>query len=489
MSIQNSLTSVITNLAGAATVLKAKANKEKKEAAQAAWKERSLAIQEQKNANDARKLDIAEKNSAALQEKTAAETNLINSKTDLTLAKTKQVKAETKNINAKTKLVNAQTEKTLAQANKLNAQAANMATPGLPESKPEAVVPAAQAEQNNTEGVTNIEMTPEIEKLQAVKERFAKINGTFEAPAEPEVKEETSDEPKIKASEYEDPVGTLEDYATKNGMDWKRYAELDHKLNWPGPDQLSEDDPERPKLKREWSKLEKMRAPMILGHRQATAEAIEDAWKKLDFNDEKFHKGMSWDEANDAIKEKYGKSVNELYDEVDVDHKQLDKMKKDLDIYNNYKASEDGKYHYQNVDWENLYKEHPEYESLEKSIGEKTKTANSVYQERTKLTKGYTDYENPIIKGAWQKELEAIDLANEEKAEAERSEKMYKVWTDKARSEVYKFASKKGTLPKKVQEAADRFDNKDFSNKDGDMETLNKFYRKKTSELTETKGE
>ena len=271
-------------------------------------------------------------------------------------------------------------------------------------------------------------------------------------------------------------------------------------------------------------KLQEVKANIEKHNIPETAKVEEPTEDRLDWHNyaDKFYKGIGYEAAEEKVKEKYGKTVDELYDEGTQIREKLEQLKSTIDL-EKYRPTEEeaGHAHYQNVVWDRLYKDYPEYKELEKQIGEKTDIANEAFQMRDKLAKdsnsltledfGFSKEEQDEWaeledKKSWNKksknyarweELEnkrvyaasaKKDVVNsyyKEKKDKEsqeyfndRSEELYKVWETKTKSKFNEYRGKK--LPPKVQEAYDRIDNKNLTYDSwlADLDTLNTYYKK-----------
>ena len=254
-------------------------------------------------------------------------------------------------------------------------------------------------------------------------------------------------------------------------------------------------------------KLQEVKANIEKRNIPETAKVEEPTEDRLDWHNyaDKFYEGIGYEAAEEKVKEKYGKTVSELYDEETPIKEKLEQLKSIID-FEKYRPTEEeiGKYHYQNVAWYRLYEEYPEYKELEKQIGEKIDIANEAFEMRDKLAKnsnsltledfGFSKEEQDEWaeldnKKSWNKksknyarweELEnkrvyaisakndvinAYDTykyeENEKQQFNEKSEWAYKIWETKAKQQFNEYRGKK--LPPKVKEAYDRIDNKNIT--------------------------
>ena len=267
-------------------------------------------------------------------------------------------------------------------------------------------------------------------------------------------------------------------------------------------------------------KLQEVKANIEKRNMPETAKVEEPTEDRLDWHNyaDKFYKGIGYEAAEEKVKEKYGKTVSELYDEEKPIREKLDQLKSIIDLEKYRPNGEEAlQYHYQNVVWDRLYKDYPEYKELEKQIGEKVDIANEAFRMRDELARdsnsltledfGFSKEEQDELakledKKSWNKnsknyarweELEnkRVHAAatkknvinsyyNYEEAQEfnDRIEEFYKVWETKAKPKFNEYRGKK--LPPKVQEAYDRIDNKNLTSdtwKD-DANTLENYFQK-----------
>ena len=271
-------------------------------------------------------------------------------------------------------------------------------------------------------------------------------------------------------------------------------------------------------------KLQEVKANIEKRNIPETAKVEEPTEDRLDWHNyaDKFYDGIGFEAADEKVKEKYGKTVSELYDEQTPIKEKLEQLKSIIDLEKYRPNGEEAlQYHYQNVVWDRLYKDYPEYKELEKQIGEKVDIANKAFEMRDELARdsnsltledfGFSKEEQDELaelekKKSWNKksknyarwnELEnkrvyaesakedVINSYYEDKTEAkwkqefnDRSEEFYKVWETKAKPKFNEYRGKK--LPPKVQEAYDRIDNKNLTYDTWriDLDTINTYFNK-----------
>ena len=271
-------------------------------------------------------------------------------------------------------------------------------------------------------------------------------------------------------------------------------------------------------------KLQEAKANIEKRNIPETAKVEEPTEDRLDWHNyaDKFYEGIGYEAAEEKVKEKYGKTVNELYGEGASIKEKLEQLKSTIDL-EKYRPTEEetGQYPYQNVVWDRLYKDYPEYKELEKQIGEKTDIANEAFKMRAELAEdsnsltledfGFSKEEQDEWaeldkKNSWNKnsknyarwdELEKKrvyaesakkDLINsyytdryeyrEKQQFNDKSEELYKVWETKAKQKFNEYRGKK--LPPKVQEAYDRIDNKKltYDTWRDDLDTIETYFQK-----------
>ena len=272
-------------------------------------------------------------------------------------------------------------------------------------------------------------------------------------------------------------------------------------------------------------KLQEVKANIEKRNIPETAKVEEPTEDRYDWHNyaDKFYDGIGYEAAEEKVKEKYGKTVSELYDEKKPIEEKLEQLKSIIDLEKYRPNGEEAlKYHYQNVVWDRLYKDYPEYKELEKQIGEKTEIANEASRMREELAEdsnsltledfGFSKEEQDEWakledKKSWDKksknyarwdELETkrvyaasaknavvnsyyTDRYNyREKQEFNKqSEWVYKVWETNGKQKFNEYRGKK--LPPKVQEAYDRIDNKNltYDTWRDDLNTVNTYYQKR----------
>ena len=270
-------------------------------------------------------------------------------------------------------------------------------------------------------------------------------------------------------------------------------------------------------------KLQEVKANIEKRNIPETAKVEEPTEDRYDWRNyaDKFYDGIGYKAAEEKVKEKYGKTVSELYDEKKPLNEKLEQLKSIIDLEKYRPNGEEAlQYHYQNVAWDRLYKDYPEYEELEKQLGEKTDIANEAYKMRESLAEdsnsltledfGFSKEEDELAEldkkkaknknsknhARWD-ELEkkrvyaesakkdVINSYYEDKREAkwkqefnDRSEELYKVWETKAKPKFNEYRGKK--LPPEVQEAYDRIDNKNLTYDTWriDLDTVNTYFQK-----------
>ena len=270
-------------------------------------------------------------------------------------------------------------------------------------------------------------------------------------------------------------------------------------------------------------KLQEVKANIEKRNIPETAKVEEPTEDRYDWHNyaDKFYDGIGYEAAEEKVKEKYGKTVSELYDEQTPIKEKLEQLKSIIDL-EKYRPTEEeiGQYPYQNIVWDRLYRDYPEYKELEKQIGEKVDIANEAFRMRDKLAKdsnsltledfGFSKEEQDewaeLDKESLNKksknyarwdELETkrvyaasaknavinsyyTDRYNyrEKRQFNDKSEELYKVWETKAKQKFNEYRGKK--LPPKVQEAYDRIDNKKltYDTWRDDLNTVNTYYQK-----------
>ena len=274
-------------------------------------------------------------------------------------------------------------------------------------------------------------------------------------------------------------------------------------------------------------KLQEVKANIEKRNIPETAKVEEPTEDRYDWHNyaDKFYEGISYEAAEEKVKEKYGKTVGELYDEETPIKEKLEQLKSIIDLEKYRPNGEEAlQYHYQNVVWDRLYKDYPEYKELEEQIGEKAKIATEAFEMRDELTKdsnsltledfGFSKEEQDEWaelekKKSWNKksknyarwdELEnkrvsaasarnaVVNSYYEDKRDKkskqyfnDRIEEFYKVWETKAKPKFNEYRGKK--LPPKVQEAYDRIDNKNLTYDSWliDADTVNTYFQKQVA--------
>lgn len=323
---------------------------------------------------------------------------------------------------------------------------------------------------------------------------FGELAGVEEAPAPGQKALEKMAEEKTKATSFDElPTVSTENTETKIPLD------------------------------EDVKKLQEVKANIEKRNIPETAKVEEPTEDRYDWHNyaDKFYEGIGYEAAEEKIKEKYGKTVGELYDEQTPIKEKLEQLKSMIDL-EKYRPTEEetGQYWYQNVVWDRLYKDYPEYKELEKQIGEKIDIANKAFEMRDKLaedsnsltledfgfskeeqdewaeldkkslnkkSKNYArwdELEKKRVAAAsaqknvlnsyykYKKDKESQEFFND------RIEEFYKVWETKSKSQFNEYRGKK--LPPKVQEAYDRIDNKNLTYDTwlADLDTVNTYYKK-----------
>ena len=270
-------------------------------------------------------------------------------------------------------------------------------------------------------------------------------------------------------------------------------------------------------------KLQEVKANIEKRNMPETAKVEEPTKDKYDWHNyaDKFYDGIGYEAAEEKVKEKYGKTVDELYDEGTPIKEKLEQLKSIIDLEKYRPNGEEAlQYHYQNVVWDRLYKDYPEYKELEKQIGEKTDIANEAFRMRDELARdsnsltledfGFSKEEQAELAELNKKSLnkrsknyarwdelekkraaaasaqnDVIDSYYKDKKDKkskqyfnDRREELYKVWETKAKPKFNEYRGKK--LPPKVQEAYDRIDNKNLTYDSWlvDLDTVNTYFQK-----------
>ena len=270
-------------------------------------------------------------------------------------------------------------------------------------------------------------------------------------------------------------------------------------------------------------KLQEVKASIEKRNMPETAKVEEPTEDRLDWHNyaDKFYKGIGYEAAEEKVKEKYGKTVGELYDEETPIKEKLEQLKSIID-FEKYRPTEEeiGQYNYQNVAWDRLYKDYPEYKELEKQLREKTNIANEAYEMRhnlardsnsltledfgfskeeqdewaelnkkslNKKSKNYARWDELEKKRVYaaSAKKDVINSYYKDKRDKEsqeffndRSEELYKVWETKSKPKFNEYRGK--NLPPKVQEAYDRIDNKNlkYDTWQDDLNTVNTYFQK-----------
>ena len=270
-------------------------------------------------------------------------------------------------------------------------------------------------------------------------------------------------------------------------------------------------------------KLQEVKANIEKRNIPETAKVEEPTEDRLDWHNyaDKFYEGIGYEAAEEKVKEKYGKTVSELYDEKKPLNEKLEQLKSIIDLEKYRQNGEEAlQYHYQNVAWDRLYKDYPEYEELEKQIREKTDIANEAYRMRAELAEdsnsltledfGFSKEEqdewaelnkkslnkNSKNYARWD-ELEKkrvyaesarndvinahdtdIYWDNEKQYFNDKIDEFYEVWETKYKPKFNEYRGKR--LSPKVQEAYDKIDNKKltYDTWRDDLNTINTYWQK-----------
>ena len=270
-------------------------------------------------------------------------------------------------------------------------------------------------------------------------------------------------------------------------------------------------------------KLQEVKANIEKRNMPETAKVEEPTEDKYDWHNyaDKFYDGIGYEAAEEKVKEKYGKTVDELYDEQEPIKEKLEQLKSIIDLEKYRPNGEEAlQYHYQNVVWDRLYKDYPEYKELEKQIREKIDTANEAFEMRDELardsnsltledfgfskeeqdewaelnkkslnkkSKNYARWDELKKKRVYAESAknDVINAYYEDKQDKkskqyfnDRIDEFYKVWETKSKPKFNEYRGKK--LPPKVQEAYDRIDNKNLTYDSWliDLDTVNTYFQK-----------
>ena len=152
---------------------------------------------------------------------------------------------------------------------------------------------------------------------------FSKLAGVEEAPAQKQKVLEQMAQEKAKATSF----GELPTVSTENS---ETKIQIDEDVK---------------KLQEAKANIEKRNIP-------ETAKVEEPTEDRLDWHNyaDKFYDGIGYEAAEEKVKEKYGKTVNELYDEGTSIKEKLEQLKSTIDL-EKYRPTEEetGQYPYQNV--------------------------------------------------------------------------------------------------------------------------------------------
>ena len=99
-------------------------------------------------------------------------------------------------------------------------------------------------------------------------------------------------------------------------------------------------------------KLQEVKANIEKRNMPETAKVEEPTEDRLDWHNyaDKFYEGIGYEAAEEKVKEKYGKTVDELYDEETPIKEKLEQLESIIDL-EKYRPTEEetGQYYYQNV--------------------------------------------------------------------------------------------------------------------------------------------
>ena len=270
-------------------------------------------------------------------------------------------------------------------------------------------------------------------------------------------------------------------------------------------------------------KLQEVKANIEKRNMPETAKVEEPTEDRFDWHNyaDRFYDGIGYEAAEEKVKEKYGKTVSELYDEKTPIREKLDQLKSIIDLEKYRPNGEEAlKYHHQNVVWDRLYEDYPEYKELEKQLVEKNNIANEAYRMRENLaedsnsltledfgfskeeqeewaelnkkslnknSKNYARWEELEKKRVYA-ESAKNDVINayetdrywqwEKQYFNDKSKEFYEVWETKFKQKFNEYRGKR--LPPKVKEAYDKIDNKKltYDTWRDDLHTVNTYWQK-----------
>ena len=324
---------------------------------------------------------------------------------------------------------------------------------------------------------------------------------------------------KAKATSFGESAGAEETFKQADAPTEKEVVEAKATSFGEPPTVSTENSETKIPVDEDVKKLQEVKANIEKRNIPETAKVEEPTEDRLDWHNyaDKFYEGIGYEAAEEKVKEKYGKTVSELYDEEKPIKEKLEQLKSTID-FEKYRPTEEetGQYHYQNVVWDRLYKDYPEYEELEKQIGEKTDIANEAYRMRNKLAEdsnsltledfGFSKEEQDELAELNKKSLNkksknyarreelkkkkvhaesakenVVNLyyKDEERQEFyDTTEKLYKIWETNGKSKFNEYRDEK--LPTKVQEAYDRISNKNLTYDTwlDDLKTINTYFKK-----------
>ena len=99
-------------------------------------------------------------------------------------------------------------------------------------------------------------------------------------------------------------------------------------------------------------KLQEVKANIEKRNIPETAKVEEPTEDRFDWHNyaDKFYEGIGYEAAEEKVKEKYGKTVSELYDEQTPIKEKLEQLKSIIDLEKYRPTGEEiGQYHYQNI--------------------------------------------------------------------------------------------------------------------------------------------
>ena len=193
-------------------------------------------------------------------------------------------------------------------------------------------------------------------------------------------------------------------------------------------------------------KLQEVKANIEKRNIPETAKVEEPTEDILDWHNyaDKFYEGIGYEAAEEKVKEKYGKTVSELYDEKKPLNEKLEQLKSIIDLEKYRPNGEEAlQYHYQNVAWDRLYKDYPEYEELDKQIREKIDIANEAYRMRNDLAE---DSNSLTLEDFGFSKEEQDELAELNKKSLNKNSKNYARWDELEKKRIYAASAKKDVI-------------------------------------------